>query len=58
MDMNGAPVTVLHGAPLRLPCENELGFKMVKWLAAIDFVADFADLGAGNGGYTEDHEPI
>jgi sulfoxide reductase catalytic subunit YedY len=26
-EMNGAPVSVLHGAPLRLRCENELGFK-------------------------------
>ena len=55
-EMNGAPVSVLHGAPLRLRCENELGFKMVKWVAAIEFVHDFADLGAGQGGYNEDHE--
>ena len=55
-EMNGAPITVLHGAPLRLRCENELGFKMVKWIAAIEFVHDFADLGAGRGGYNEDHE--
>jgi sulfoxide reductase catalytic subunit YedY len=55
-EMNGAPVSVLHGAPLRLRCENELGFKMVKWIAAIEFVRDFADLGAGYGGYNEDHE--
>ena len=50
------PLDVVHGAPLRLRCENELGFKMVKWIAAIEFVADFADLGAGQGGYNEDHE--
>ena len=55
-EMNGAPVSVLHGAPLRLRCENELGFKMVKWIAAIEFVRDFAHLGAGQGGYNEDHE--
>jgi DMSO/TMAO reductase YedYZ molybdopterin-dependent catalytic subunit len=55
-EMNGAPLSVLHGAPLRLRCENELGFKMVKWIAAIEFVHDFADLGAGQGGYNEDHE--
>jgi DMSO/TMAO reductase YedYZ molybdopterin-dependent catalytic subunit/thiosulfate reductase cytochrome b subunit len=55
-EMNGAPLSVLHGAPLRLRCENELGFKMVKWIAAIEFVHDFADLGAGEGGYNEDHE--
>jgi DMSO/TMAO reductase YedYZ molybdopterin-dependent catalytic subunit len=55
-EMNGAPLNVLHGAPLRLRCENELGFKMVKWIAAIEFVADFSGLGAGQGGYNEDHE--
>jgi DMSO/TMAO reductase YedYZ molybdopterin-dependent catalytic subunit len=55
-DMNDAAVSVLHGAPLRLRCENELGFKMVKWITAIEFVSDFADLGAGQGGYNEDHE--
>jgi DMSO/TMAO reductase YedYZ molybdopterin-dependent catalytic subunit len=40
-EMNGVPVSVLHGAPLRLRCENELGFKMVKWIAAIEFIRDF-----------------
>ena len=56
IDMNGEPVSVLHGAPVRLRCENELGFKMVKWVTAIEFVHDFADLGSGYGGYNEDHE--
>jgi DMSO/TMAO reductase YedYZ molybdopterin-dependent catalytic subunit len=55
-EMNGKPVSVLHGAPLRLRCENELGFKMVKWIAAIEFVSEYAHLGAGQGGYNEDHE--
>jgi DMSO/TMAO reductase YedYZ molybdopterin-dependent catalytic subunit len=55
-EMNGEPVSVLHGAPLRLRCENELGFKNIKWIEAIDFVADFSHLGAGQGGYNEDHE--
>ena len=35
---------------------NEFGFKVVKVIAAIEFVHDFADLGAGQGGYNEDHE--
>jgi len=55
-EMNGVPLSVLHGAPLRLRCENEVGFKMVKWIAAIEFVSDFSGLGAGQGGYNEDHE--
>ena len=55
-EMNGAPLSILHGAPLRLRCENELGFKQVKWIVAIEFVRDFEHLGAGQGGYNEDHE--
>ncbi len=55
-EMSGKPLSVLHGAPLRLRCENELGFKQVKWIAAIEFVDDFARIGAGQGGYNEDHE--
>jgi DMSO/TMAO reductase YedYZ molybdopterin-dependent catalytic subunit len=55
-EMNDAPLSVLHGAPLRLRCENELGFKMVKWIEAIELVDDFDQLGAGQGGYNEDHE--
>jgi sulfoxide reductase catalytic subunit YedY len=55
-EMNGTPVSVLHGAPLRLRCENELGFKQVKWIEAIELVDDFRHLGSGQGGYNEDHE--
>jgi hypothetical protein len=55
-DMNGAPVSFGHGAPLRLRNEVELGFKMVKWIQAIEFVEDFSEIGAGLGGYNNDHE--
>jgi len=55
-DMNDAPLSFGHGAPLRLRNEVELGFKQVKWIAAIEFVADFSDIGSGFGGYNEDHE--
>lgn len=55
-EMNGKPLGVVHGAPLRLRCENELGFKQVKWISAIEFVSEFRSLGAGQGGYNEDHE--
>jgi len=55
-EMNGAPLNVLHGAPLRLRNELELGFKQVKWVQAIEFVESFKHLGAGQGGYNEDHE--
>jgi thiosulfate reductase cytochrome b subunit len=55
-EMNGEPLNELHGAPLRLRNERELGFKQVKWIEAIEFVDSFAHLGAGQGGYNEDHE--
>lgn len=55
-EMNGKPLPVLHGAPLRLRCENELGFKLVKWISAVEFVEDYKHLGSGQGGYAEDHE--
>ncbi len=55
-EMNGAPLPILHGAPLRLRVENQLGFKMVKWLRAIELVASIQSVGEGEGGYNEDHE--
>jgi DMSO/TMAO reductase YedYZ molybdopterin-dependent catalytic subunit len=53
--MNGAPLPVENGAPLRLRLENQLGFKMVKWLCRIEFVSDLSQVGAGGGGWREDH---
>lgn len=55
-EMNGQPLSEIHGAPLRLRNELELGFKQVKWIEAVEFVADFRDVGWGRGGYNEDHE--
>jgi thiosulfate reductase cytochrome b subunit len=55
-EMNGEPLLEAHGAPLRLRNELELGFKQVKWIQAIELVASFDHLGAGQGGYNEDQE--
>jgi DMSO/TMAO reductase YedYZ molybdopterin-dependent catalytic subunit/thiosulfate reductase cytochrome b subunit len=55
-DMNGERLSYGHGAPLRLRNEVQLGFKQVKWLAGIEFVADFRDVAGGYGGYNPDHE--
>ncbi|KZM69879.1 molybdopterin-dependent oxidoreductase [Nocardia terpenica] len=54
MEMNGAPLPIEHGAPLRLRLENQLGYKMVKWIKAIEFVDDITEIGMGQGGYRED----
>ncbi|HEV8071833.1 MAG TPA: molybdopterin-dependent oxidoreductase [Planctomycetaceae bacterium] len=55
-EMNDQPLNPLHGAPLRLRVENQLGFKMVKWIQAIEFVEDVESINQGEGGYAEDHE--
>jgi len=55
-EMNGEPLPVLHGAPLRLRVENQLGFKQVKWIKEIEFVHHFSERGGSWGGYNEDHE--
>lgn len=56
LDMNGELLDFGHGAPVRLRNEVQLGFKQVKWIRSIEFVADFDDIGSGYGGYNEDHE--
>ncbi|HTL84822.1 MAG TPA: molybdopterin-dependent oxidoreductase [Acidimicrobiia bacterium] len=55
-DMNGEPLSFGHGAPLRLRNETQLGFKQVKWIKGVEFVAHFSEIGGGYGGYNEDHE--
>ncbi|HEY9475060.1 MAG TPA: molybdopterin-dependent oxidoreductase [Mycobacteriales bacterium] len=55
-DMNGEPLSFGHGAPLRLRNEVQLGFKQVKWIKGIEFVAHYSEVGGGYGGYNQDHE--
>lgn len=55
-EMNGHALHELHGAPLRLRDELELGFKQIKWVQAIEFAESFKDLGSGQGGFNEDYE--
>jgi DMSO/TMAO reductase YedYZ molybdopterin-dependent catalytic subunit/thiosulfate reductase cytochrome b subunit len=54
--MNGVPLPAVYGAPLRLRVENQLGYKMVKWIERIEFVESEKVLGEGEGGSNEDHE--
>ncbi len=55
-EMNGAPLAKEYGAPLRLRVENQLGYKMVKWIERIEFVESEKQLGEGEGGTNEDGE--
>jgi DMSO/TMAO reductase YedYZ molybdopterin-dependent catalytic subunit len=52
--MNGHPLDVPHGAPLRLRIERQLGYKQAKYLERIELVDDFRRISGGHGGYWED----
>jgi DMSO/TMAO reductase YedYZ molybdopterin-dependent catalytic subunit len=53
-DMNDAPLSVPHGAPLRARLERKLGYKQAKYLLALELVATLDGIGGGKGGYWED----
>lgn len=55
-EMNGKPLTEVYGAPLRLRVENQLGYKMVKWIERIEFIESEKQVGLGEGGKNEDDE--
>ncbi|MGH9481885.1 MAG: molybdopterin-dependent oxidoreductase [Terriglobales bacterium] len=54
--MNGQLLPQVYGAPLRLRVENQLGYKMVKWIERIEFIESEKSLGKGEGGKNEDDE--
>ncbi len=55
-ELNGEPLPLQHGAPLRPRFETQLGFKMVKFLRSIELVEDFSTVGGGMGGIREDEQ--
>ncbi len=55
-EMNYQPLPEVYGAPLRLRIENQLGYKMVKWIERIEFVDSHKTVGKGYGGKNEDDE--
>ena len=52
--LNGKALPVSNGAPLRVRVERQLGYKMNKYIRAIELVSSFAQIGGGKGGYWED----
>jgi DMSO/TMAO reductase YedYZ molybdopterin-dependent catalytic subunit len=52
--LNGKPLPVENGAPIRLRAERQLGYKMPKYVQRIELVDNFARIGGGKGGYWED----
>ena len=53
-EMNGAPLPIAHGAPIRLRLERQLGYKMAKYVMRIELVESLARIAGGHGGYWED----
>jgi DMSO/TMAO reductase YedYZ molybdopterin-dependent catalytic subunit len=53
-DLNGTPLDVPHGAPVRLRFERQLGYKHAKYVTGITLVSSLAGIGGGKGGYWED----
>jgi len=53
-ELNGKPLPVANGAPLRARIERQLGYKQPKYLRRIEAVSDFASIAGGKGGYWED----
>ena len=52
--LNGEPLPIRNGAPLRLRIERQLGYKHAKYLTGIEAVASLDRVGGGKGGYWED----
>jgi DMSO/TMAO reductase YedYZ molybdopterin-dependent catalytic subunit len=53
-EMNGAPLKVPYGAPLRVRIERQLGYKMAKYIMKIDAVENYDNISGGNGSYWAD----
>jgi DMSO/TMAO reductase YedYZ molybdopterin-dependent catalytic subunit len=53
-ELNGAPLPVANGAPLRLRVERQLGYKQAKYVMRIEVTDRLEHLGGGKGGFWED----
>jgi DMSO/TMAO reductase YedYZ molybdopterin-dependent catalytic subunit len=53
-ELNGKPVPVENGAPLRARIERQLGYKHAKYLHRVELVAGLEKTAGGQGGFWED----
>ena len=51
--MNDGILPVMHGAPLRLRVERQLGYKQAKYVMRVEATDDLKKFYGGNGGYWE-----
>ncbi len=52
--LNGKPLPVANGAPIRCRVERQLGYKQAKYVRGIEVVDSFSGIRGGKGGYWED----
>jgi DMSO/TMAO reductase YedYZ molybdopterin-dependent catalytic subunit len=52
--LNGAELPIPNGAPVRLRCPRQIGYKMAKYIMRIELVESFAHIQGGKGGFWED----
>ncbi len=52
--LNDVPLTIGHGAPLRLRVERQLGYKHAKYVMRIELADRLDGFGRGKGGFWED----
>jgi DMSO/TMAO reductase YedYZ molybdopterin-dependent catalytic subunit len=55
-EMNGRPLPVNYGAPLRLRVETQIGYKNAKYIDRLEIVDRLDRLGSGRGGWWEDFD--
>lgn len=53
-EMNGQPLPIGHGAPLRLRVETQIGYKNAKYVDRVEVVDRLTGFGKGRGGWWED----
>ena len=53
-ELNGKPLPVPNGAPLRLRVERQLGYKQAKYIMGLELVAGLSGIRGGKGGFWED----
>lgn len=52
--LNDAPLSIGHGAPLRLRVERQLGYKQAKYVMRIELAEKLDGIGRGKGGFWPD----
>ncbi|HKJ95911.1 MAG TPA: molybdopterin-binding protein [Gammaproteobacteria bacterium] len=53
-ELNDESLPIANGAPVRLRCERQLGYKMAKYIMRIELVESLEGIQGGRGGFWED----